>query len=419
VYGYQILSYQNLPVSTLLEMTITTLHGSGTEGIPFPTSPGTYKTEIEIKYCSTCSNTKTQAQYIEVYGADWSTLEFNSTVTIPGENNFVMLVVKPSSSITAAQQLVIEIPTVALDGATLFPADLGMGYKPYDRLVFDLFESSITSMDCRVFPGSVADQQPTKIVCSSFSATVTTSMTVKMGFWMVNPTTAVSMSIPVQIYAYDQPTGRKFVWSMVEAGIRLLPITSTPVSDLGNFAVNTAYREISGRNLDFTTRNTKNMARYDWYIIKFGFALRQSINSNNNFLYNAGLGSSGDVIFMENCRTIMLRVGTNDLALMTPGSSTINGRINGLFYVPPYQLSTAEGTIRAFAIYNSVDDCERIYYSDVFPSSLVPNEPSGPTFTITPIYQTQTKGSLDDWNIQFRMSSTAGNSTSLVKYISI
>ena len=106
-YGYQILTYQSLPASTVLEITITTLHGSGTEGIPFPTTVGTYKTELEINYCNGCTNNKAQAQYIEVYGPDWTTLDFQSTVTIPSENNFIILVVKPSISITTIQQLVI------------------------------------------------------------------------------------------------------------------------------------------------------------------------------------------------------------------------------------------------------------------------------------------------------------------------
>jgi hypothetical protein len=187
---------------------------------------------------------------------------------------------------------------VAIDGTALFPADLGMGYKAYDKLVFDLFESGISSMDCRVYPGNVADKQPTKIVCSGFSGTISTSTTVKFGFWVVNPQTSVGMSIPVQIYAYDQPTARKFVWSIQEAGIRVLPITVTPISDLGNFASSSTYREISNQDLSFTTRNTKAMVQNDWYILKFNFALRQSANSNGNFHYNSGLSNTGDVIFM-------------------------------------------------------------------------------------------------------------------------
>lgn len=97
------------------------------------------------------------------------------------------------------------------------------------------------------------------------------------------------------------------------------------------------------------------MVRYDWYILKFEFDLRQSANSNNNFLYNSGLGSTGDVIFMEKCRTVMLRVGVNNLAIISPGSTTINAKINSLFYNPPHQLTPTQSSIKAYAIYNSRD----------------------------------------------------------------
>lgn len=293
-----------------------------------------------------------------------------------------------------------------------------MGYKPYDSLVFDLFESSISSMDCRVYPGEQNYQQPTKIVCSSFSGTLTTSSTVKFGFWMINPSTTVGLAIPVQVYAYDQTYARKFVWSIMEAGIRVLPVTVTPISDLGNFVTSKVYREGSGANFDFTTRNTKAMVRYDWYILKFNFPLRQSANSNGNFKYRTDFALSGDVIFMERCRTVLLRMGTSDLAIMTPGSTSPNGRINSLFYTPPTQLTTAQASIKAYAIYNSRDLCERIYYSDAFPA-LPPYEPAGPTFTITPIFATNQMAMNDDWTINFVMSSTAGNSTSLLKLVSI
>ena len=99
------------------------------------------------------------------------------------------------------------------------------------------------------------------------------------------------------------------------------------------------------------------MVNYDWYILKFNFDLRQSANSNNNFKYNSGFGASGDVIFMRNCQTVMLRVGTTDLPFVTPGSTTRNAKINNLFYNPQYQLSSSQASIKAYIIYNSLDEC--------------------------------------------------------------
>lgn len=137
--GYRITTYQSLPANTNLEFTITTQKGSGVEGINFPTAQGTYKVEIEVNYYTASPFDKNQAYYIDVYGPNFNSLFFNSTVTIPRENNLIIVSFTPSATIATNQQLIIEIPTVALDGATLFPIDLGMGYNNYDNLAFDLF----------------------------------------------------------------------------------------------------------------------------------------------------------------------------------------------------------------------------------------------------------------------------------------
>ena len=116
-----------------------------------------------------------------------------------------------------------------------------MGYSAYDSLIFDIYESTISSMTCNVYPGDPAVSQPTKIVCSNFGA-LTSSSTIKFGFWVVNPPSNIGMAIPVQVYAYDQGSATKFIWSIVEAGIRILPITTTPINDWGNFASSNAIR---------------------------------------------------------------------------------------------------------------------------------------------------------------------------------
>lgn len=239
---YKLQTYQNLPTNTNLEVTLTTQKGSATEGINFPTAVGTYKVEIEIDYYSSSPYNKNQAYYVDVYGPNWNTLFFNSTVTIPNENNFIMVILTPSQTINTNQQIIIEIPTVSLDGQTLFPVDLGMGYKNYDSLVFDIFESGITSMTCKVYTGELNINAPVKIICSNFNTAITTAKTLQFGFWVVNPASSVSMAIPIQVYAFDQPAQTKFIWSIVEAGIRVLPITTTPITDIGNFQSSSTYR---------------------------------------------------------------------------------------------------------------------------------------------------------------------------------
>jgi hypothetical protein len=118
-----------------------------------------------------------------------------------------------------------------------------MGYRNYDDLIFDFFESSsISSMTCKVYSGDVYTSRPVKIICSNFDVLITSGMTVKMGFWVVNPSTTKGLAIPAQVYILDQPSQSKVIWSMVEAGIRLLPTPVTPTSDDGNFFLSSTAR---------------------------------------------------------------------------------------------------------------------------------------------------------------------------------
>ena len=69
------------------------------------------------------------------------------------------------------------------------------------------------------------------------------------------------------------------------------------------------------------------MAQNDLYILKFNFDLRMSQKYAGSFKYNSGFSSVGDVIFMKNCKTVLLRIGASDLALQSAGSTTTNARI--------------------------------------------------------------------------------------------
>jgi len=82
--SYRIQTYQNLPASTNLEITLTTQNGNAVEGINFPTTIGTYKVETEIQFYTSNSFNRNAATYIDVYGPDFNALSFNSTITIPG-----------------------------------------------------------------------------------------------------------------------------------------------------------------------------------------------------------------------------------------------------------------------------------------------------------------------------------------------
>ena len=135
-----------------------------------------------------------------------------------------------------------------------------MDYEDYDDLEFDLYESTVSSMDCKVYTGDNQNHKPAKIVCSNFNAQITTASTLKFGFWVKNPATIVGLAVPVFVYSYDTYQARKDCWSLIEAGIRVIPTSATPIADLGDFTTSSSSRQISNQHFDFTTRNTKAMS---------------------------------------------------------------------------------------------------------------------------------------------------------------
>ena len=100
--------------------------------------------------------------------------------------------------------------------------------------------------------------------------------------------------------------------------------------------------------------------------MKFNFDLRNEQLQAGSFKYNNAFGSTGDAIFMRNCKTIILRVGSTALDTMTSGTSSVNAKIESEFYNPPIQLTNQEKEISGFAIYLSSDDSELIPYTDGF-----------------------------------------------------
>jgi len=75
-----------------------------------------------------------------------------------------------------------------------------MGYRNYDDLVYDMYDSSITSMRCKFYIGDRVNYQPVRIVCNQYSASITISNVIRFGFWVKNPLLTASIAIPIQVY---------------------------------------------------------------------------------------------------------------------------------------------------------------------------------------------------------------------------
>lgn len=206
---------------------------------------------------------------------------------------------------------------------------------------------------------------------------------------------------------------------MVEAGIRVLPTSVSATNDFGNFKVDNNYRQLDGVKFLFTNRNTKVLETGDLYVLKFGFDLRKTGTFSNAFKYSySAYANSGDLIFLPNSRTIMLRVGASTLPVAASGSLTENVLLDSVFYNPSIQLSATEAKITAYAIYVTKETCEKITHKDTFPA-LVPNEPTAPTLTMTSLHGKSTTNQFEDYQITFKMSTSSLSDLSLVKKISI
>ena len=79
----------------------------------------------------------------------------------------------------------------------------------------------------------------------------------------------------------------------------------------------------------------------------------------NGFKYLTTFASSGDVFFLTNCKTILLRIGANSLTTVASGSTARNARFSN-FITPANQLTTVEGTVTGYIVYNTLRECEKV-----------------------------------------------------------
>jgi hypothetical protein len=129
-----------------------------------------------------------------------------------------------------------------------------------------------------------------------------------------------------------------------------------------------------------------NLLTGDFYILKMNLNLR--INSGlqtNAFTYNTGLTATNNLYILANCQTLVFKVGSTSLNLMTTGTTTINAQAVGILYNPYWTLSTSEITITGYAAYISSASSQKIVHKDSYPA-MVPKQLSSPTFSFTAIY---------------------------------
>ena len=98
-YYYRLQTFEDLPANSEYEIMITSQNGNANEGITFPSATGKYKVEIQVDYSSSSSQQVSQAHFIEVYGPNFSVLNFLSTIDVPGQPNMILVDIVPSNTI--------------------------------------------------------------------------------------------------------------------------------------------------------------------------------------------------------------------------------------------------------------------------------------------------------------------------------
>jgi hypothetical protein len=125
-------------------------------------------------------------------------------VTCPSNRNLIWFQVSPTTTILTTQQLIIEVPTASSSGMNLFANDLGTGLADGANIPIDILGGSFSQgfMTCRLFQGDQARSRPGKIVCGSFTGTISSAQTLFFALTLGNPALSGSqIAIPFFIYS--------------------------------------------------------------------------------------------------------------------------------------------------------------------------------------------------------------------------
>jgi hypothetical protein len=224
-YLFTIVASTTIPANKLHTLVITTHTGSQPEGLTFPTASGTYKVDINFDTTGLTNLAMHNQLYLEVYGTKFTYLQATAFCTYPGLKNIIWLKITPTTTIQSTQQLVIEVPTVSANGATLFANDLGTGVSDGQSIPYDNLGTSFsqTFMTCRLFYGDQANNKPGKIVCGQFTSTITSSQVLFFAFTVGNPSTfsGNQVSIPFFIYSQEQGTTYRSNFDVIENAVFL------------------------------------------------------------------------------------------------------------------------------------------------------------------------------------------------------
>lgn len=375
-----------LVAATSYKMVITTATGSQPEGLTFPTTAGTYKVDFNYDTTGSTGLAIHNHLYLEVYGTKFSYLNVRSFCYTPGYKNIIWVQLTPTTTIQTTQQIVIEVPTIAANGNTLFANNLGTTYTDGQSIPYDSLNGqfSQTFMTCRIFHGNQANYKPGKIVCGNFQSTITSAQILWFAIALGNPSSipGAQVSIPFFIYSQEQGTTVRTNFDVIENAVFLRADTYI-YSDVGWVRSQNQQLQTSSVYIDMITRNVWNVVSGDYYVIFFNFPIR-----NNGFFSGActypGSSTYGDAYYHQNLWVIICAVNSATIGVPAGGGTTRNLRITN-FYTPFYYLSTAERAMTIYAHHFTGKVTSIATLSDGYPNES-PKTTTTSSLTFTPLH---------------------------------
>lgn len=276
---------------------------------------------------------------------------------------------------------------------------------------------SQTFMTCRLFWGDQANHRPARIVCGNFLSTISSSQLLWFAISVINPSLSGSqISIPFFIYSREQGTTYRSNFDVIENAVYIRSDVTTVTDGIWLYSAGQQL-QTSGTSINMITRNPWGIGSGDYYVILFGFPLRNNglvssacINPSNSNVY-------GDAYYHQNLWVIVCALNTvHSIGVPAGGYTTRNLQING-FYTPYYYLSASEQSMTIYSYYFSSKNTAVGIVTDGYPNE-GPKTAASPSLTFTAIHQSIIyAGSRDDYTITFAYSSSATVDVSFTQMI--
>ena len=189
-------------------------------------------------------------------------------------------------------------------------------------------------------------------------------------------------------------------------------------TDVGRTYSNTQRLQTSGSYIDMVSRNVYNTDTATYYVVFFGFPLR-----NNGVVSNACTDTSnnvyGDAVYHSNHWAIVCYMTDRTMSVQGSGSVSRNLRIKS-FFTPFYYLSSSEKTMLTYTYHYNSRWTSYATITDGYPNESPKLSPGNPSMTMTPHHRTsRLKGSRDDYTFTFTFSTVNNDDLSFVKKIAL